>query len=168
MGRRHRSYHLLSTHRLLLRIPASDWKAGHQRRQLPGYRGRWVPNHDAEGVELESGRHPQGTRSKTRFRVPCQFSRAALKRPGVRFTDSMQYYWLIVGILAVWRVSCLLNSEAGPWDAFKRMRRRFAGSVFGDLVNCFYCLSVWVSVPFAFVLNDTWKGRLLLWPALSA
>ena len=80
----------------------------------------------------------------------------------------MQYYWLIIGILAVWRVSCLVNSEPGPWGAFKRIRRRFAGTVFGDLVNCFYCLSVWVSAPFAFVLNDTWKGRLLLWPALSA
>jgi len=86
----------------------------------------------------------------------------------VRFTGAMQYYWSIIAILAVWRVSCLLNSEAGPWDAFKRMRRRFAGSLFGDLLNCFYCLSVWVSVPFAFVLYDTWKGRLLLWPALSA
>jgi hypothetical protein len=80
----------------------------------------------------------------------------------------MQFYWLIVGILAVWRLSHLLVSEAGPWDVFKWMRRRFARSVFGDLVNCFYCLSVWVSVPFAFFLNGTWKGRLLLWPALSA
>jgi hypothetical protein len=80
----------------------------------------------------------------------------------------MQFYWLIVGILAVWRLSHLLVSEAGPWDALDRMRRRLAGSIFGGLVNCFYCLSVWVSLPFAFFLDGTWKGRLLLWPALSA
>jgi hypothetical protein len=86
----------------------------------------------------------------------------------VKLTGAMQYYWLIVGILAVWRVSALLNSEAGPWDVLKRIRRRFAGTVLGSLVNCFYCLSVWVAAPFAFALNDTWKGRLLLWPALSA
>ena len=80
----------------------------------------------------------------------------------------MQFSWLIVGVLAVWRLSHLLVSEAGPWRVLEWTRRRFAGSVFSDLVNCFYCLSVWVSVPFAFLLNGTWKGRLLLWPALSA
>jgi hypothetical protein len=80
----------------------------------------------------------------------------------------MQFYWFIIGVLAVWRLSFLLVAEAGPWDLFKGMRRRLAGSVFGDLANCFYCLSLWVSVPFGFLLNGTWKGRLLLWLALSA
>ena len=86
----------------------------------------------------------------------------------MRIMGAMQYYWTIVSILAVWRVSALLNSEAGPWDALKRIRRLLAATVFGDLVNCFYCLSVWVAAPFAFALNNTWKERLLLWPALSA
>ena len=85
----------------------------------------------------------------------------------------MQLYWLIIGILAVWRLSHLLVSEAGPWHALDRMRRHIAGTIFGDLFNCFYCISIWVAAPFAFLLcgtgNDaTWKGRLLLWPALSA
>jgi hypothetical protein len=48
------------------------------------------------------------------------------------------------------------------------MRRRLASSILSALVNCFYCLSVWVSALFVFILNHTWKGRLLLWPALSA
>jgi hypothetical protein len=80
----------------------------------------------------------------------------------------MRFYWLIIGVLAVWRLSHLLVAEGGPWSGIEWMRRRIAGSFFGELVNCFYCLSVWVAVPFAFFLDDTWKGRLLLWPALSA
>jgi hypothetical protein len=80
----------------------------------------------------------------------------------------MQFYCLIIGILAVWRLSHLLVSEAGPWDVLMWMRRHFAGKFFAGLQNCFYCLSVWVSIPFAFFLNSAWKGRLLLWPALSA
>jgi hypothetical protein len=80
----------------------------------------------------------------------------------------MQFYWLILGTLTVWRLAHLLASESGPWDLFERMRQRWAGSMFNSLVNCFYCLSLWVSAPFAFFLGDAWKGRLFLWPALSA
>ena len=38
----------------------------------------------------------------------------------------------------------------------------------GDLLDCFYCLSLWISVPFALALGPGWKEKLLLWPALSA
>jgi hypothetical protein len=34
-------------------------------------------------------------------------------------------------------------------------------------MDCFYCSSVWVAAPFAFVLGARWPERLLLWPALS-
>ena len=33
---------------------------------------------------------------------------------------------------------------------------------------CFYCLSLWVAIPFALFLGGGWGERLLLWPALSA
>jgi hypothetical protein len=61
-----------------------------------------------------------------------------------------------------------LNAEDGPLDVFVRLRQ-FAGDGFwGDLLDCFYCLSLWIAVPFAWWLGDAWKERLLLWPALSA
>ncbi len=80
----------------------------------------------------------------------------------------MQFYWLTLGILAVWRVSYLLVSEAGPWNLLARIRQRAERAFHTDLVNCLYCLSVWIAAPFAFILGDSWKHRLLLWPALSA
>ena len=47
--------------------------------------------------------------------------------------------------------------------------RQFAGVGFwGKLLDCFYCLSAWVSAPLAYVIGESWPERVLLWPALSA
>jgi len=35
-------------------------------------------------------------------------------------------------------------------------------------VDCFYCLSLWIAVPFVFAIGEGSKERILLWPALSA
>jgi hypothetical protein len=80
----------------------------------------------------------------------------------------MAFYWLTLGLLGVWRISHLFHAEDGPWDFFALLRQ-WAGSGFlGRLLDCFYCLSVWVAAPFALLLGGTWKERLFLWPALSA
>jgi len=77
------------------------------------------------------------------------------------------FYGLILGALAVWRITHLLRAEDGPWDSVAKLRRLAGNSIWGKLLDCFYCLSVWVAVPFAWWLGDNWKHRLLLWPALS-
>jgi hypothetical protein len=79
----------------------------------------------------------------------------------------MQFYFLILGILAVWRITHLLNAEDGPWDLLARLRRLAGEGVWGSLLDCFYCLSIWIAAPFAYGLGNDWRERLLLWPALS-
>jgi len=79
----------------------------------------------------------------------------------------MQFYFLTLGILAVWRITHLLHAEDGPWDLLVRLRRMAGEGVWGSLLDCFYCLSIWVAAPFAYGLGNDWKERLLLWPALS-
>jgi hypothetical protein len=80
----------------------------------------------------------------------------------------MAFYRLALGILSVWRVTHLLYGEDGPGDVFVRLRR-FAGQSFsGKLLDCFYCLSVWMAVPFALLLGAGWQERGLLVLALSA
>jgi hypothetical protein len=78
-----------------------------------------------------------------------------------------RYYWLVLGILAVWRITHLLNAEDGPAAILARFRARAGSGVLGELLDCFYCLSVWVSIPVAFVTGREWSQRLLLWPAIS-
>ncbi len=75
---------------------------------------------------------------------------------------------LVIGVLVVWRVTHLLVAEDGPWDVVIRLRRRAGDGFWGALLDCFYCLSLWVAVPFALLLGEAWTERLLLWPALSA
>lgn len=78
------------------------------------------------------------------------------------------FYWLVIGVLAVWRITYLFYGEEGPGDIFVRLRRAAGGGFWGALLDCFYCLSVWVALPFAYWLGESWKQRVMLWPALSA
>lgn len=80
----------------------------------------------------------------------------------------MRYYWLLLGVLGVWRLTYLLQAEDGPWDLMARLRRALGDAFWGRLLACFYCLSLWISAPFAYLLGTTTTERLLLWPALSA
>ena len=78
------------------------------------------------------------------------------------------FYLFVLGTFAVWRVTHLLNAEDGPWQLVVRLRRRAGSGLWGELLDCFLCLSLWVSVPFALWIGRQWKERFLLWPALSA
>jgi hypothetical protein len=79
----------------------------------------------------------------------------------------MRFYWLILGILGVWRITHLLRAEDGPWNLVARFRRSLGDGLLGQVLDCFYCLSLWIAIPFAWVIGLGWKEGLLLWPALS-
>ncbi len=78
-----------------------------------------------------------------------------------------KFYALAMGILAVWRVTHLLNAEDGPFGLLVKLRRAAGSGFWGEMLDCFYCLSVWVAVLFALILGDSLGERFLLWPALS-
>jgi hypothetical protein len=80
----------------------------------------------------------------------------------------MHFYWLALGVLAVWRITHLLNAEDGPWELVVRLRRLAGNGFWAVLLDCFYCLSLWIAAPFAYAIGAGWMERLLLWPALSA
>lgn len=79
----------------------------------------------------------------------------------------MDFYWLLLGVLVVWRLTYLLHAEEGPWDVAGRLRRAAGSGFWGRLLDCFYCLSLWISAPLAAFLGSDAAERLLLWPALS-
>ena len=80
----------------------------------------------------------------------------------------MDFYEFLLGTLAVWRATHLLQAEDGPGDVVVHLRRRAGTGFWGQLLDCFYCLSVWIAAPFAICLGKTWSRRVLLWLALSA
>ena len=64
----------------------------------------------------------------------------------------MAFYWLVLGVLGVWRVTLLFNAEDGPAGVFVRLRRAAGDGALGDLLDCFNCLSLVVAAPFAAIL----------------
>jgi hypothetical protein len=74
---------------------------------------------------------------------------------------------ILVGTLAVWRLTHLLAEEDGPWGVIVHVRRRIGTGPLGQMMDCFYCLSIWISVPLAYWAGTTWLERGILWPALS-
>lgn len=80
----------------------------------------------------------------------------------------MRYYDFLLGTLSVWRITHLLSAEDGPWDVVVRLRRAAGEGFIGQMLDCFYCLSIWVSAPLAIFLGKKMGERILLWPALSA
>ena len=79
----------------------------------------------------------------------------------------MKIYRFVLGLLVVWRITHLWQAEDGPWDVSIHLRRAAGNSFWGRLLDCFYCLSLWVAAPFAFLLGKSWWERAFLWPALS-
>ena len=80
----------------------------------------------------------------------------------------MNFFDLILGILGVWRITHLFQAEDGPWDLVVQLRRTLGNRFWGRLLDCFYCLSLWVAAPFAWLLGTDPKHRFLLWLAVSA
>ncbi len=80
----------------------------------------------------------------------------------------MNWLRFMLGVLGTWRLTHLFVSEHGPWNMLTKLRKAISRIDGGKLLDCFYCASLWVSVPFCLLIGATLLDRLLLWPALSA
>jgi hypothetical protein len=69
--------------------------------------------------------------------------------------------------LGTWRVSHLLAREDGPGDAVLWIRTRAGSGAVGELMDCFYCLSLWVACPFAVSIAPRRREAPLTCLALS-
>jgi hypothetical protein len=78
------------------------------------------------------------------------------------------YLALTLGILGVWRITHLLNAEDGPGRVLVALRKAAGSGFWGQLMDCFQCLSLWVSAPFALIIGRDRLMRGLLWLAFSA
>ena len=80
-----------------------------------------------------------------------------------------QGFWtrFVIAALAAWRITHLLAAEDGPADAIVRVRARLGDGIVGRLLDCFYCLSVWVAAPMALLVCRDPLERLVTWIALS-
>jgi len=74
---------------------------------------------------------------------------------------------LILAVLATWRVTHLLAMEDGPGNLIVALRRRLGDGFFGNMIDCFNCLSLWIAALIACLFANTWREWPLLWLGLS-
>ena len=75
--------------------------------------------------------------------------------------------WFFIGSLVVWRVTHLLSKEDGPFNLVFLVRKMAGAGFFGNLLDCFYCLSIWISIPFAVWMANGYKQMFLFWLGFS-
>lgn len=73
----------------------------------------------------------------------------------------------VSAVLATWRITHLLANEDGPADIIVRLRGRLGHGLMGSLMDCFYCLSLWVAAPIALILSRRLEKWAIFWLALS-
>jgi hypothetical protein len=80
-----------------------------------------------------------------------------------------QSIWLrlTLAALATWRIGHLLAAEDGPGDLFARIRMWLGDGFWGRLMDCFYCLSLWIAAPMALLITRKASEWPLVWLALS-
>ena len=81
--------------------------------------------------------------------------------------DWSPWFRLTVAVLATWRVAHLVACEDGPFDVIVRLRLRAGGGVMGRLMDCPYCLSLWIAAPFAFFVARNPLAWVAAWLAIS-
>jgi hypothetical protein len=81
--------------------------------------------------------------------------------------QSLSFTALVIAVLAVWRITHLLWGEDGPANVLVRLRSLAGHGFVSSLLDCFYCLSLWVAAPVAWAFGVTWVERGLLWIGLS-
>lgn len=73
----------------------------------------------------------------------------------------------LVCAFAVWRATRLLQREDGPWNAIAHLRMLAVKARMGRAIDCFYCLSLWIAIPFAVLLAHSFAEGFCVWLGLS-
>ena len=78
-------------------------------------------------------------------------------------------FWpkLVLAILATWRLTHLFVREDGPADLIAIARVALGDGVWGRMLDCFYCLSLWVAAPISLLVTTKALDVGLVWLALS-
>lgn len=79
-----------------------------------------------------------------------------------------EWFWLLVSILTVWRLTYMLCYEAGPYNVLSKIRRVFYKAGLGKLIDCFHCTSVWISLICTVAIYKPCAESVILFLAIAA
>ncbi|MCX6316754.1 MAG: DUF1360 domain-containing protein [Bacteroidetes bacterium] len=67
-----------------------------------------------------------------------------------------------IPVIIVWRLTHLISAEDGPFDIIIKLRKRAGNGFFGKLMDCFYCLSIWIGIAAALYVTRQWDQVIIL------
>ena len=65
-------------------------------------------------------------------------------------------------VVVVWRLTHLISAEDGPFDLIIKLRKIIGSGFLGKLMDCFYCLSIWVGLGVAIYAGHGWEEIIIL------
>lgn len=68
----------------------------------------------------------------------------------------------LILVIVVWRLTHLISAEDGPFDLIIKFRKLLGKSFFGKLMDCFYCLSIWIGLLAAFYIGNNVEEIIIL------
>jgi uncharacterized protein DUF1360 len=74
--------------------------------------------------------------------------------------NELEKYLLLV--IVTWRLTHLISSEDGPFELIIKFRKLLGNSFFGKLIDCFYCLSIWLGILAALYEGANYKEVIIL------
>ena len=74
---------------------------------------------------------------------------------------------ILLIVLFVWRLTHLISKEDGPFDLIYNLRTFVGDGFFGKLMDCFYCLSIWISLIPAIYIGHNLTEIIILCFAFS-
>ncbi|GAB6274927.1 MAG: hypothetical protein STSR0004_17920 [Peptococcaceae bacterium] len=81
--------------------------------------------------------------------------------------DKQIIFHFILAALVTWRITHLIAKEDGPGQIIFFIRKRLSRGFWGQLMDCFNCLSLWIAAPLAFFVVDSVTLKIMVWLALS-
>ena len=79
----------------------------------------------------------------------------------------MDWLTFTITLLAVWRITHLFQAEDGPFDLVYKIRKLAGDGFIGKMMDCFYCLSVWVALAPGLYFGAGAVQKVMLWLAFS-
>ena len=79
----------------------------------------------------------------------------------------MDWLTFTITLLAVWRITHLFQAEDGPFDLVYKIRKLAGDGFIGKMMDCFYCLSVWVALAPGLYFGVGAVQKVMLWLAFS-
>jgi len=79
----------------------------------------------------------------------------------------------LLSTLAVWRIGHMILDENGPFNVFGKLanytdKLKYKDGGLKQLLNCFYCMSVYLSIPFSIYLANNVLEFFIYVLAMSA